>query len=77
MIYKMKLNTVLRVASLFCIATLGTIALIGCSGTPERAGVTDTVKPIPDMQHLDTKPGESKVMAFKKAFRQSAPGVGQ
>jgi len=73
MIKKMKLNTLLRGVSLICIAAVGVSALTGCSGTSERAGVTDTVKDVPDVSHLKPKAGETNKMAFKRAFSQSAP----
>jgi len=74
---KMKLNTLQRGICLICLVAVGVSALTGCSGTSERAGVTDAVKDVPDMDHLKTKPGENKTQAFKRAFRQSAPGVGE
>lgn len=70
---KMNLNTWKRVVGLICIAGVFTSALTGCGDAPTRAIVNDAGKKVPDIQHIQTKPGESKVMAFKRAFRQSAP----
>jgi len=73
MMKKMKLNTLLHGVSLVCIAAVGVSALSGCSGTSERTGVTDAVKPVPDMANIKPKEGETKKMSFKRAFSQSAP----
>jgi hypothetical protein len=54
----------------------GACLLAGCSGTTERTDVRQEVsKPIPDSDHLVVKPGETKKMAFKRAFDTSAPNT--
>jgi len=74
---KMKLNTLLRGVSLLCIAAVGVSALTGCGGPPPRMGNAELDKDMPDMGHLKVKPGEAKPMAIKRAFRDSAPGIGE